>query len=56
VEALQVVQLKLDKLEQHLKASSRLLNDLRSLQRLLLDERPEPATASPDQDFEESEF
>ena len=53
VEALQVVQLKLDKLEQHLKASSRLLNDLRSLQRLLLDERPEPATASPEDDFQE---
>jgi hypothetical protein len=53
VEALQVVRLKLDKLEQHLKASSRLLNDLRSLQRLLLDERPEPATASPEDDFQE---
>ena len=46
VEALRVVQFKLDKLEQHLTASSRLLNDLRTLRRLLLDERAEPATAN----------
>ena len=52
MEALQVVQFKLAKLEQHLKASSRLLNDLRSLRRLLLDERPEPAAAIPEDDFE----
>jgi hypothetical protein len=44
VQALQIVQFKLDKLEQHLKTSSRLLNDLRSLRRLLLDERLEPAS------------
>jgi hypothetical protein len=56
IEALRIVQFKLDKLEQHLKSSSRLLNDLRTLQRLLLDERPEPMTDAPDQDFEESEF
>jgi hypothetical protein len=43
VQAMQIVQFKLDKLEQHLKTSSRLLNDLRTLRRLLLDERPEPA-------------
>jgi uncharacterized membrane protein YccC len=48
LQALQIVQFKLDKLEQHLKTSSRLLNDLRSLRRLLLDERPEPTPASPD--------
>jgi formiminotetrahydrofolate cyclodeaminase len=48
VQALQIVQFKLDKLEQHLKTSSRLLNDLRTLRRLLLDERPEPTTAIPD--------
>ncbi|HMB84591.1 MAG TPA: hypothetical protein VKI40_11145 [Terriglobales bacterium] len=48
VQALRIVQFKLDKLEQHLKTSSRLLNDLRTLRRLLLDERPEPTTASPD--------
>jgi hypothetical protein len=43
LQALQIVQFKLDKLEQHLKTSSRLLNDLRTLRRLLLDERPESA-------------
>ena len=53
VQALQIVQFKLDKLEQHLKTSSRLLNDLRTLRRLLLDERPEPTTAIPDQDSAE---
>lgn len=41
-QALQIVHFKLDKLDQHLKTSSRLLNDLRTLRRLLLDERPEP--------------
>jgi uncharacterized membrane protein YccC len=48
IQALQIVQFKLDKLEQHLKTSSRLLNDLRTLRRLLLDERPEPAPAGED--------
>ena len=48
VQALQIVQFKLDKLEQHLQASSRLLNDLRTLRRLLFDERPEPAKAGQD--------
>ena len=48
VQALQVVQLKLDKLEQHLQTSSRLLNDLRTLRRLLLDERAEPSATGED--------
>ncbi|MGA3088352.1 MAG: hypothetical protein ABSD75_07050 [Terriglobales bacterium] len=48
VEALRVVQFKLDKLEQHLKTSSRLLNDLRTLRRLLLDERADPVPAGND--------
>jgi flagellar biosynthesis chaperone FliJ len=53
VQAMQIVQFKLDKLEQHLRTSSRLLNDLRSLRRLLLEERPmddhsEPAAVTPD--------
>lgn len=48
LQALQVVQFKLDKLEQHLKTSSRLLNDLRTLRRLLLDERPETAPSGQD--------
>jgi hypothetical protein len=43
LEALRLVRFKLEKLEQHLRGSSRLLNDLRTLRRLLLDERPEPA-------------
>ncbi|MFZ0683991.1 MAG: hypothetical protein WAM89_00480 [Terriglobales bacterium] len=46
VQALQIVQFKLDKLEQHLKTSGRLLNDLRTLRRLLLDERAEAAAGS----------
>ena len=39
LEALRVVQYKLEKLDTHLQSSSRLLNDLRSLRRLLLEER-----------------
>jgi len=45
VQALQIVQFKLDKLEKHLQSSSRLLNDLRTLRRLLLEERVEAASA-----------
>jgi len=48
VEALRLVQFKLDKLEQHLQNSSRLLNDLRTLRRLLFDERPESIPAGKD--------
>ena len=44
VEALRLVQYKLDKLEQHIKVSRRLLNDLRSLRRLLFEERTQSAT------------
>lgn len=43
LDALRLVYFKLEKLEQHIKSSSRLLNDLRSLQRLLLEERVETA-------------
>ena len=39
IEALRLVLYKLDKLEEHLKASRRMLNDLRTLRRLLLDEK-----------------
>jgi hypothetical protein len=39
LEALRLVQYKLEKLHTHLQSSSRLLNDLRSLRRLLLEER-----------------
>ena len=48
VEALRLVQFKLDKLEQQLQSSSRLLNDLRTLRRLLFDERPESTAAGQD--------
>jgi hypothetical protein len=39
LEALRLVLYKLDKLEHHIKASRRVLNDLRTLRRLLLHER-----------------
>jgi hypothetical protein len=39
MEALRLVLYKLDKLEQHMLASRRVLNDLRTLRRLLLQER-----------------
>ena len=39
VQALRMVQLNLEKLQRRLTASSRTLNDLRSLRRLLLEER-----------------
>jgi|HubBroStandDraft_1064217.scaffolds.fasta_scaffold811000_1 hypothetical protein len=45
IEALRLVVYKLEKLEQHMKSSCRLLNDLRTLRRLLLQERSEPAVA-----------
>lgn len=41
MDALRLVLYKLEKLEQHLKISGRLLNDLRTLRRLLLEERSE---------------
>ena len=40
LEALQLVVYKLDRLAWHVDASHRILNDLRTLRRLLLDERP----------------
>ena len=42
LEALRIVEYKLNQLRAHLAASRRLLNDLRSLRRLLLGEREEP--------------
>ena len=39
LEALRLLSYNLEKLEQHLKKSSRLLNDVRSLRRLLFEER-----------------
>jgi hypothetical protein len=52
VEALRLVEFKLAKLEQLLHSSSRLLNDLRTLRRLLLEERSglEPVNQEPPTD------
>jgi hypothetical protein len=43
LEALRLVSFKLEKLEQYIKNSCRLLNDLRTLRRLLLEERVDKA-------------
>ncbi len=43
LEALRLVQFKLEKLEQNIKNGRRLLNDLRTLRRLLLEERTDMA-------------
>lgn len=48
LEALRLVHYKLEKLEQHLSSSSRTLNDLRSLRRLLFEERTAPAVVKAD--------
>ena len=50
LQALRIVSYKLEKLEQHMKVSQRLLNDLRSLRRLLFEERGRPATSPADLD------
>lgn len=47
LDAVRLALYKLEKLEQHIKASRRLLNDLRTLRRLLLDERVEAETSKP---------
>lgn len=44
-EALRLVLYKLEKLEQHIKVSRRLLNDLRTLRRLLFEERTQAETS-----------
>jgi hypothetical protein len=44
-DALRLVLYTLEKLEQHIKVSRRLLNDLRTLRRLLLDKRVDPLIA-----------
>jgi hypothetical protein len=45
-QALQLVNYKLDKLSSHMAASRRILNDLRTLRRLLLEERKTPNPAA----------
>ena len=58
LEALRIVSYKLVKLEQHMKASQRILNDLRSLRRLLFEERrrsaplPTDLATAPDELYE----
>jgi hypothetical protein len=47
LEALRLVLYKLEQLEKHVKASHRILNDLRTLRRLLLEERGEKAETPP---------
>jgi hypothetical protein len=48
IEALQIVTYKLNQLGEHLAATRRLLNDLRTLRRLLFREREDTAAAPPD--------
>ena len=48
LQALRVVEYNLEKLQRHLSASSRTLNDLRSLRRLLLEERPAASATEPE--------
>ena len=45
-QALQLASYKLDKLSSHVTGSRRVLNDLRTLRRLLLEERQSPTAAS----------
>jgi hypothetical protein len=47
LDAVRLALYKLEKLEQHVKASRRLLNDLRTLRRLLLEERAEAEISKP---------
>ncbi len=54
VEALRLVEFKLAKLEQLLHSSGRVLNDLRTLRRLLLEERIEFASATYQKPLRES--
>ena len=46
IQALRLVDYKLTQLGEHVSASSRLLNDLRTLRRLLLSERAEDSTST----------
>lgn len=48
LQALRMVQFNLEKLERHLTLSGRTLNDLRTLRRLLLDERQATEVTSPE--------
>jgi len=56
LEALRLVLYKLEQLEKHIKTSHRLLNDLRTLRRLLLEERAGRAEEAPTTDVSEAEI
>jgi hypothetical protein len=56
LEALRLVLYKLEQLEKHVKTSHRLLNDLRTLRRLLLEERSARAEEAPKTDVLEAEI
>jgi hypothetical protein len=56
LEALRLVLYKLEQLEKHVKTSHRLLNDLRTLRRLLLEERAARAEEAPKTDVLQAEI
>jgi hypothetical protein len=56
LEALRLVLYKLEQLEKHVKTSHRILNDLRTLRRLLLEERAARAEEAPKTDVLEAEI
>ena len=56
LEALRLVLYKLEQLEKHVKTSHRILNDLRTLRRLLLEERSARAEEAPKTDVLEAEI
>ena len=56
LEALRLVFYKLEQLEKHLTTSHRILNDLRMLRRLILDERTGRAEEAPSTDVLEAEI
>ena len=49
LQALRIVAYKLERLEHHMKSGQLILNDLRSLRRLLFEERSQPAPSTADQ-------
>ena len=56
LEALRLVLYKLEQLEKHVKTSHRILNDLRTLRRLLLEERAGRAEGASTKDVSEAEI
>jgi hypothetical protein len=56
LQALRIVAYKLEKLAQHMKQSQRILNDLRSLRRLLFEERRRPALPTAELDLSDKVY